>query len=118
MFPSFNILADALIEQVESRARRDDASECGASSDDDAAIAATMHAIPSLDLRTELRHDSIVEYQRLELALRDAYGVDARGEARTWVFEGVADKVFVDIQMSLNEMFYTLGTFDDDIHSL
>ena len=69
MFPSFNILADALIEQVESRARRDDASECGASSDDDAAIAATMHAIPSLDLRTELRHDSIVEYQRLELAV-------------------------------------------------
>ena len=109
MFPSFNILADALIEQVESRARRDDASECGASSDDDAAIAATMHAIPSLDLRTELRHDSIVEYQLLELALmalvvlshlvtqtlhadhiapmllalHDAYGVDARGEART-----------------------------------
>ena len=84
----------------------------------DAAIMAAIDAISHLDLRTELRHDSIVEYQRLELALHDAYGVDARGEARTWVFEGVADKFFVDIQMSLNEMFYTLGTFDDDIHSL
>ena len=44
---------------------------------------AAIDAIPHLDLRTELRHDSIVEYLRLELALHDAYGVDARGEART-----------------------------------
>ena len=116
--PSFDILAEALVEQVESRARRDDAAWRSESAHDDAAIMAAIHPIPHLDLPTELRHDSIVEYQRLELALRDAYGVDARGEARTWVFEGVADKFFVDIQMSLNEMFYTLGTFDDDIHSL
>ena len=116
--PSFDILAEALVEQVESRARRDDAAWRSESAHDDAAIMAAIHPIPHLDLPTELRHDSIVEYQRLELALRDEYGVDARGEARTWVFEGVADKFFVDIQMSLNEMFYTLGTFDDDIHSL
>ena len=70
---------------------------------------AAIDAIPHLDLPTELRHDSIVEYLRLELALmalgvlsylvtqtlhadhiapmllalHDAYGVDARGEART-----------------------------------
>ena len=116
--PSFDILAEALVEQVESRARRDDAAWRSESAHDDAAIMAAIHPIPHLDLPTELRYDSIVEYQRLELALRDTYGVDARGEARTWVFEGVADNFFVDIQMSLNEMFYTLGTFDDDIHSL
>ena len=129
MFPSFNILADALIEQVESRARRDDASECGASSDDDASIAATMHAIPSLDLRTELRHDSIVEYQLLQLALvahrglaplicvfldadnialvlfalRDADGIEARGEARTGVFESVADVETVNEELAFSD---------------
>ena len=44
---------------------------------------AAIHPISHLDLRTELRHDSIVEYQHLVLALHDVYGVDARGEART-----------------------------------
>ena len=81
--PSFDILAEALVEQVESRARRDDAAWRSESAHDDAAIMAAIHPIPHLDLPTELRHDSIVEYQRLELALHDSYGVDARGEART-----------------------------------
>ena len=107
--PSFDILAEALVEQVESRARRDDAAWRSESAHNDAAIMAAIDAIPHLDLRTELRHDSIVEYLHLELALvalgvlshlvtqtlhadhiapmllalRDAYGVDARGEART-----------------------------------
>ena len=44
---------------------------------------AAIHPIPHLDLPTELLHDSIVEHHLLELALHDAYGVDARGEART-----------------------------------
>ena len=44
---------------------------------------AAIDAISHLDLRTELRHDSFVEHHLLELALHDAYGVDARGEART-----------------------------------
>ena len=70
--PSFDILADALKDQVESRARRDDAAWCSESAHDDAAIMAAIDAIPHLDLPTELRHDSIVEYQRLELALCDA----------------------------------------------
>ena len=81
--PSFDILADALKDQVESRARRDDAAWRSESTHDDAAIMAAIHPISHLNLPTELRHDSIVEYQRLELALHDAYGVYARGEART-----------------------------------
>ena len=67
--PSFDILAEALVEQVESRARRDDAAWRSESAHDDAAIMAAIHPIPHLDLPTELRHDSIVEYQRLELAV-------------------------------------------------
>ena len=126
---SFNILANALIEQIKCRARRDDATECGASSDDDAAIMAAIDAISSLDLRTELRHDRIVEYQLLQLALvahrglarlicvfldadnialvllalRDADGIEARGEARMGVFEGVADVETVNEEFAFGD---------------
>ena len=126
---SFDILADALKDQVESRARRDDAAWRSVSAHDDAAIMAAIHPIPHLDLRTELRHDSIVEYQLLQLALvahrglaplicvfldadnialvlfalRDADGIEARGEARTGVFESVADVETVNEELAFSD---------------
>ena len=126
---SFNILANALIEQVESRARRDDAAWCSECAHDDAAIMASIYAISSLDLRTELRHDSIAEYQLLHLALvahgvpvglicafldaqdvalmllalRDADRIGASREAGMGVLESVADENIIDIELAFSD---------------